>query len=228
MDKLELEGSKAELTADIVTIALNGIPWVGGIVSSTASFFLQRVKNERLNKFLIRLSEDVSSLQMEVNQEYIHRDDFRDMVEDVFTKASETRQQEKLDALRSIFLSAITSENPQYEEIEEITNLVKSWQSSHIILLRILNNPELANNAAGNPVQEHRGIPTSLLASLKLLLPDWTEEKIDRSWQKLYTDGIHLTPSIKSMIGDTGIHQLENRLTPFGKKVVQYLIHTMS
>ena len=125
--------------------------------------------------------------------------------------------------MRSIFLNTIISKNPKYEEFEEITNLIKSWQASHIILLRILESPEDFNLSVGNPVIEQRGATTSLLYVLQLLLPEWEKYKIVRTWQTLYDNHIHNTPSIHGMVTDRGIAQLDNRLTDFGKKVTQYL-----
>ncbi len=223
MDIQYRDDQGGEFPAEVLAIALSVIPGVGGVMSSTAMYLLDRIKNERLNRFLFQLSDDLKTIQEEINQNFIRKEEFRDLVEDIFSKAADTRQQEKLEALRSIFLNTIISANPQYEEIEEITNLIKSWQTSHIQLLKILDNPKKANEALGNPIIEHRQGVVSLLALVHLLLPDWDDYKIKRTWQTLFDTHVHTTPSLGGAINDRGIIQLENRLTPFGLKVADFL-----
>ena len=106
-----LESTTAETTIEIVSIALQAVPIAGGILSSTATFFLDRRKNERLNKFLVDLAEDLSQVQEKVNSDFVRDDEFRDLAEDIISKATETRQQEKLDALRAVFSTLFYQKN---------------------------------------------------------------------------------------------------------------------
>ena len=119
-----LESTTAETTIEIVSIALQAVPIAGGILSSTATFFLDRRKNERLNKFLVDLAEDLNQVQEKVNSDFVRDDEFRDLAEDIISKASETRQQEKLDALRAVFLNTVLSKKPKCDDVEEITTLI--------------------------------------------------------------------------------------------------------
>src|SRR5262245_47421821 len=95
-----LESTPAETTTEVVSIVLQAVPYIGGIISSTAIFFLERRKNERLNRFLLNLAEDIKKIKDRINSEFVKSDEFRDLTEDIFSKASEIRQQENLDALR--------------------------------------------------------------------------------------------------------------------------------
>ena len=218
-----LDGKNAETAIEIATIALQAVPYVGSILSSTASFFLERRKNERLNKFLVSLADDLKTLEGKINTNFVSTEGFRDLTDDIFTKASETRQQEKLDALRSIFLNAVLANNPNYDAVEEITNLIYSWQARHIILIKILYAPHSANMQMGNIVGNSSGYTTSISTILSKLLPEWDNDQINRTWSDLYDKKIHRTPSINSMMTDKGIGQLEGRLTDFGIKIAKYL-----
>lgn len=228
MDISAIVDPKDESAAEIASLALGLIPGVGGMMSSVAMFYLDKTRNQRLNSFLIQLSQDLDKIKDHLNQDFIHKEQFRDLVEDVFTKASYTHQQEKLDALRAIFLNSITSPHPQYEEIEEITNLIQSWQPSHIILLKILTNPKDFNESKGNPIKSQPGGIISIIDLLRLLLPEWDDYRLKRSWQTLFDDHIHTTESIGGAITNKGIDQLDNRLTDFGKKVARYLTNPIS
>jgi hypothetical protein len=222
-----LESNPTETTAEIAAIALQVVPVAGGILSSTAMFFLERRKNERLNRFLINLAEDLKQLEERVNSEFVKQEEFRDLTEDIFNKASDTRQQEKLDALRAVFLNSVLSANPKYNDIEEITTLLSNWQSRHIILLKILYDPIAADERRGNVVGEGRGLSTTIMDILHRLLPDWDEDEISRTMQELHDKGLQQMTGLKTMITDKGIHQLKGRITPFGIKVAKYILNPL-
>ncbi len=134
-----------------------------------------------------------------------------------------TRQRAKLDVLHAIFLNTVLVERPNYDEATEIAALIDSFQERHVPLLRILADPKMADQEMGRPVGEGGGIATSINQILRELLPLWDDDQIGQTWQDLFDRQIHRTPGTKTMMTDRGIHQLENRLTPFGRKVVWYI-----
>lgn len=60
--------------------------------------------------------------------------------------------------------------------------LVERWQPRHIILIKILSNPIEADEQMGRVVGNGGGFSTSILQILKLLLPTWDKEQIERTW----------------------------------------------
>jgi hypothetical protein len=215
--------TSGETTLEVVAIALEAIPHVGGVLSSTASYFLERRKNRRLNKFLVDLAEDLQSVKDQINREFAKSEEFQDLTEDILSKAVETRQQEKLDALRAIFLNTVLSDHPDYGETAEIADLVYGWQFRHVVLLKILDDPRAADEQMGRVVGEGGGLTTSINRILGKLLPEWNEDQIERTWQDLHDKRIHRMSGTRTMMSDTGIRQIENRLTDFGSKVTSYL-----
>jgi hypothetical protein len=213
----------AETAAEITAIALNAVPVVGGVLAGIANSVIARRQNQRLNKFLADLAEDLKAAGKKINKEFVRSSEFEDFVEDIFSKAAEARQQEKLDALRAIFLNTVLSDRPKYDEATEIAELIHRWQPRHVILLKILDNPRVADEQMGRVVGNGGGISTSINRILRRLLPEWDDDQIDRTWQELYNARIHRTPGTKTMMSDTGIGQLENRLDDFGRKVADYL-----
>jgi len=212
-----------ETALEVSVIALEAVPYVGGVLSSAASYFLERRKNRRLNKFLTKLAEDLQSVKDQINREFAESAEFRDLTEDILSKAAETRQQEKLDAFRAIFLNTVLSDHPDYYETAEIADLVYGWQSRHVVLLNILDDPRAADEQMGRAVGEGGGLTTSISRILGKLLPEWDEDQIERTWQDLHDKRIHRTSGTRTMMTDIGIRQLENRLTDFGGKVTSYL-----
>ena len=222
-EKKPIEATKGEAVGEVVSIALNAVPVAGGVLSGIASGIIQKRQNRRLNDFLIVLAQNLNELEARLNAEFMESESFQDLAEDIFSKAAETRQQEKLDAFRAIFLNTVSAYQPSYDEAAEIADLVNGWQSRHEVMLKILADPIAADERAGNVVGRGGGITTSISAIMRKLLPDWDEDQIDRTWQELYSAQLHRTPGTKTMMTDQGIHQLENRLEEFGKKVASYI-----
>jgi hypothetical protein len=213
----------AETTGEMVAIALEAVPAVGGVLAGIATAIISKRQNRRLNDFLIALARDLRELRDRVNTVFTQTDNFQDLAEDLFSKVAETRQPDKIEAFRAIFLNTILSGRPNYDEAVEIADLINRWQARHVILLRILADPLSADQQMSGAVGPGGGIATSINQILGRLLPHWDDDQLDRTWKDLYDDQIHRTPGTKVMMTDRGIHQLENRLTDFGKKVARYI-----
>ena len=218
-----MDTSPGETTLEIVAIALEAVPYVGGVLSSTASYFLEMRKNRRLNEFLVNLAEDLRFVKDQINREFAESEEFQDLTEDILSKAAETRQPEKLDAFRAIFLNTVLSDHPDYDETAEIADLIYSWQSRHVVLLRILDDPRAADEQMDKVVGDGGGGTTSISRILGKLLPEWDKDQIERTWQDLHNKRFHRTSGTRTITADIGIRQLENRLTDFGSKVTSYL-----
>jgi len=218
-----LKPTSAESTAQVAAMALDAIPHVGSALSSIVRTIIAKRQNQRLSQFIETLAKRLQQLDDRINSEFIGTEEFRDMAEDFFSKAADTRQQEKLDAFRSIFLNTVLANHPSYDDAVEIAELVYRWQARHVILIRILADPIAADREMGGVVGPGSGRPTSISQIIRKLLPNWDDDQIDRTWSDLYNAKTHRTPGTKTMITDDGIRQLENRLTDFGKKVANYI-----
>jgi hypothetical protein len=222
-EDLPLKTTTGEKAGEVVAIALNAVPIAGGVMSDIAGAIISKRQNRRLNQFLVTLADNLKSLESRVNEDFLRTEEFQDLAEDIFSKAAETRQQEKLDAFRAILVNTVLSDSPTYDEAAEIADLVNGWQPRHIILMHILADPVAADQKMGNAVGPGGGLTTSISTILHKLLPEWDDDQIDRTWKELYDVQMHRTPGTKTMMTDQGINQLQNRLTDFGVKVARYL-----
>lgn len=218
-----IEATRGEEIGTGVAIALGAVPGVGGLLSGLAGELIARRQNRRFEGFLRSLVEDLKEVQGRLNEEFIRTEGLEDLAEDVFTKAADTRQREKLDAFRAIFVNTVSSANPSYDQAAEVLDLIDRWQGRHVVLLRILDDPISADEAIGNPVGEGGGISTSINSILRALLPQWSDDEIERTWKDLYDAQLHRTSGTKTMMTDRGIYQLENRLTDFGRRVADFI-----
>ncbi len=223
-DDHPLDATGGEKAGEVVAIALNAVPIAGGVMADIAGAIISKRQNRRLNLFLVSLAKNLKDLESRVNTEFLQTDDFQDLAEDLFSKAAETRQQEKLDAFRAIFVNTVLSSNPSYDEAEEIADLVNNWQARHIILMHILADPIAADKQMGNVVGPGGGLTTSISSILHKLLPAWDDNQIDRTWMDLHDAQMHRIPGTKNVMHGRGINQLQNRLTDFGAKVARFLV----
>lgn len=219
----EIKSTSIETTLEVVAVGLEAVPLVGGVLGSAISFALNKRKDQRIQDFVLGLVENVKRVTDQIDQDFVKKEDFINLTEEVIYRAGETWQKEKLDALKAIYINTIISDMPKYDEATEIIWLVHNLQPRHLVLLRILTNPRKADQEMRNPVGEGGGISSSINSILRKLLPEWSDEHIDRTWNDLHDRGLHNTPGTKTMMTDIGIRQLEGRLTTFGKIVAQYL-----
>jgi hypothetical protein len=91
-------------------------------------------------------------------------------------------------------------------------------------MLKILSNPKFADEQMGIIVGEGgSGSITSIMEILGKLLPNWTEDQIQRTMEDLNRDHIQEITQLRTMITNKGYHQLEGRLSKFGKRVFVYI-----
>ena len=218
----DLKPTGMENLAKAVVTVLSELPG-GSILAGITNGIIAKRQNRRLNNWLMGLFEKLKDMSEKINRDFINKEEFQDLAEDIFSKAAETKQKEKLEALKAIFLNTVLSDKPNYNEAVEMAALVDRWQPRHIILLKILSNPNEADKQMGKVVGNGSGLPTSISDILKPLLPTWEEEQIERTWQELYNAKILNTDGVRTSITDRGIHQLENRIIEYGIKVIGYL-----
>lgn len=222
-NKKQVEASKNETAIEVVAIALEAVPLVGGVLGGTASFLLNRRKDKRIQEFLMSLADDLKANQDYINDEFIKKEKFIDLTEEVLQRAGDNWQKEKLIALKRIYVNTIIAERPNYDEATEILWLVHNLQPRHLVMLKILSDPRKADKEMGDVVGEGGGFSTSFSQIFKKLLPEWDDEHIERTWNDLYERKIHKSQGTKAMMTDQGINHLEGRLTEFGQRVVYYL-----
>ena len=224
-DQGPLAATRREKTGKAIAIALNAVPIGGGVMSDVASTLIANRQSRRLNNFLSKLADDFNRLESLLNDEFMKSEDFEDLVEDVFTKASDARRQEKLDAFRAIFMNACIDESPSYNEIEEIIVLVSSWQVRHILLLKAFANPNAARleSLVFKPLPSEPEPWVEVGDVIRHLFPEWTDDQIQRTWSDLRDSRIIHDDQLGMLVMESERKNLANRLSTFGKIVARYL-----
>jgi hypothetical protein len=215
---------------EIVSAAVSAIPYACGPLAAIATRIIQNRQNRRLGEFLLSLAEETQRLGARVNEEFMRSEKVQDLFEDVVSRAAETRQQTKLDALRAVFVNTISSGQPKFDEASEIVALLESLQERHVILLRVLAYPTRAlEEMPGTEIKVRT--TTSPMRVVCELLPRWDEEHILRTWQDLFDRRIlrlsWLNPEMTEMMPlSEVIWKLEGTSyapTSLGRTVVRYI-----
>lgn len=205
--------------------AISGVPYAGGALATLFEAYIPKRKQERLLQFVKELGENVEQIGDRLNKDYITTDEFAFAFERTLKGVLENYQQEKLKAFRAALLNTlITSDDVDAETRELYLRLVDDLTHRHIRLLNALIDPAGFDLAQGAVVGEGEGLSTSLMSILERLFPDYTNAEIDYVVADL--DNLGLTSMhqvLQAAITDTGIHQLEGRLTKFGEGFVSYI-----
>lgn len=128
-----------EQQIEIAAALAGAIPFAGSVASEIIRAVAVRRQNRRLNEWLESLREDLERLgESSLNRDFLESEEFQDLFEEIATQVSDTRQEEKLDAYRALFLNTVKAPEPSFDRAAEITSLVSRWQPAHIVLLRNL------------------------------------------------------------------------------------------
>lgn len=124
----EIKSTSVESTLEIAAIGLELVPLVGGVLGSAISHVLGRRKDQRIQDFVLDLVEDLKITSERVNQDFVKREEFINLTEEIIYRAGDTWQKEKLEALKGIYINTLISNSPKYDEATEIIWLVSNLQ----------------------------------------------------------------------------------------------------
>src|SRR5262249_42910959 len=87
---------------------LGAIPYVGTLLNEIAFEARSRIKQARLQAFVLELSEDIRRLaEDKIDKEYIASEEFSDLFEDVATRVARTRDERKRAYFRNVLVKGI-------------------------------------------------------------------------------------------------------------------------
>lgn len=132
-----------EQQIEIAAALAGAIPFAGSVASEIIRAIAVRRQNRRLNEWLESLRADLDRLgEASLNRGFLESEEFHDLFEEIATRVADTRQDEKLDAYRALFVNTVTAPEPSFDRAAEIASLVDRWQPAHIVLLRELTSLE--------------------------------------------------------------------------------------
>lgn len=202
-------------------------------VSGTGVALIRKAMDGRAERRLEEWREAVHADLEQLDTEKIEWDDlksekFEDLAEAIYEEVTEERAQQKLDAYRALFLNTIAWDEADYDKAQSILQLVTGWSPHHIIMLRLIYDPEgFVEERGNNPISGLRS--PKVIRALRMLLPEWDKWEIKRIWSDLRRDYIHdVSNNIEEMsVTREGIDYFSSHITGFGREVGQYLENPM-
>jgi hypothetical protein len=211
---------------NIIKAGINAVPGVGGVISSLIDDYIPKVKEERLRKLLENLSKDAQTLGeklSQVQEGYVHTEEYAFLFERCFKNAMENYHEEKLRAYRAIMLNSLLPDAPDEDRKIFYLALAEALTPLHIRVLRVLGDPVSFDMATGNRVGTGGGLATSRMAIMRKLFPEYPEELLESIWNDLRLRELIGVGDLRTTITDKGIHQMEGLLTTLGNQFIRFI-----
>ncbi len=127
-----------QIAGSVLNILTSSIPYVGPILAEGLSNYWGKVKQERINSFVIELKEYFETVSnSEIDEEFIKSEDYAQIFEMVLRKVSDTKSDEKLKIFKDILLNVIQIKKID-DHSETFLNLVGQLTSQQINALKII------------------------------------------------------------------------------------------
>ncbi len=208
---------------NVLKAGLSSAPFMGGIASLIEDY-IPTSKKKRLEEFTMRVAEDLTKLQSQVQESTLHTDDFAHVFKECFRGAAENYQQEKLDSFRGILINSAIGVQVEEGEKDYYMTLVSSLSVLHLQILRFMVNPIDYLNANGIDPASIRG---GFGQFFPVAIPNVSIDAIKSAFGDLYASGMINTDNsiFVTMTAGQGIELLGrdgNRVSSFGKRFIQF------
>lgn len=228
-DESDLPGevTGGELATEAFAGLISAVPAAGGPLAAIATGILRRRQNRRLGQFLRDLNEDLIEVRETIDEGFTETEDFKDLAEEILSRAADTRQREKLKAYRAIFVNTVTADQPRFDQAAEIATLVSRWQPTHIEFLRDFS--EVSRKRTPFPRRRAKA-PSEGAAREGVLehmaeILGWPLPQVRRIWQELYASGVVRERITRSRQWDTEEIRVLTMVSEFGEEVIDFLAH---
>lgn len=214
-----------EIVERAVEAGLGAVPIAGAVLAVTFATAVNWRLNERREKWVSDLAEDVDKLRDRVDGldlgSLLNSDVFIDAVVSATRTIEHTHQQDKIDALRNAVLNSAVPGAPDADTQAIFLNLIDRYTPSHLRMLTLWNNP-------AGWFESHRLSPPSgfMAASrtqtLEAGLPELAASKgfYLHIAHELQADQM-LNASLEGMVSATSL--MDRLTTDFGRQFVRFI-----
>lgn len=130
--------TKKEIGIGILKVSISSIPYVGSLINEILFDIRGRIKQERINNLVGILDERVNAID-ELNKEIIYSEEFSDLIEKIFIKASQTKSKEKAKLYGDMLLNAfIASDLLTIDKTDFYLDIISNLSTNEIIILKHL------------------------------------------------------------------------------------------
>lgn len=228
VDKKQIKALSKQSNVDHIVNSIkalvNACPVGGSIVSSLISDYVPKSREKKTIEFLSNIAEGLETLKDRIDRDYIKSAEFEYLFQKAWRVAIEQYQEEKIEGFRAILLNSATGKKATPEEKELFINILNDLTGYHFQMLKLLQDPINWNVQHGMRVKT-ASLTIALITIFRQCFPDWDEERIT-----IILDDLHAKKLVKissdrmhTMLTGGGIEKLNNALTPFGVKFIDFV-----
>jgi len=150
----------------------------------------------------------------EASEAYVKTEEFEELLEHTLKKASEERSEEKRRLYRSFLTDAVKDPSKTYDEELRFLRTIEQVQPDHLLILRALAHPPSKDpGVMGSPGQ-----------TLSKRLPQMEKSHISDLVSQLNDLRITNLTSMNTMMTGHGAENLQHSFTPYGQRLLQFLL----
>jgi CRISPR/Cas system CSM-associated protein Csm2 small subunit len=188
-------------------------------------------KIERLEEFYQSLDDRISTVEEQVNKDYVSKEDFQDVFEEATRYVVLERQSKKRELFKNILANSITAKECDYDKTERYFRLLDNLSELELNILAVLENPEEYNKKHGMIVKdpydnyfqhtwgEYRA-DSVLTQLLKIKIND-----VQGAVTVLFSNGLIVENLLSRRMESNmnPVRVLDNLLTPRGRDFIRFL-----
>lgn len=229
-----------ETTTIVLKALAAAVPYLGGSIttiwSDVQSLQAQR-KMERLESFFSNLTDDISNLKSQLNDEYINKSDFLDIFENTANFVINERTEVKRVLFRNILVKGMTNSEVDFDKTEKYLKVVDEMDCLELLILKVLSNPSKYNEEQGkiitDPNEFFDGFRNHIQSNTEYFVSEilskllkTSQEDIAEAIYFLEQNRLVIEKMFQYSLKTNGhpIHALDNKLTKKGKDFVSYIL----
>lgn len=195
---------------------LGAAPIVGPVLAGIAGSFIPNAKLDRATRFVNDLAEQLRQLESEIDEDFVHQDDFAATVEDILDRVTRRENDAKLKYFAAALATSATRARPVSGDRDRFIDLLDELRPTHLSVL--------AGIARGTPTPNARypfTVGTAVYDAIAAATAGSGSEDVAQDMHDLEVRGL-----LRS-IGDgaTSLHvarDVRALLTPLGHRFVEF------
>lgn len=188
-------------------------------------------KINRLEEFYHSLDETLLSVENQLNEEYLKKEDFQDVFEEATRYVVLERQKKKRDFFKNILVNSIISTDCDYDKTERYFRLLDNLSETELNVLAVLDNPDSYNKSHGMIIKDPINIAyqsswsTVTTGGVLTLMLGIKIHELQESISVLFSNGLVVDRFLERSLhtNANAVHVLNNLLTIRGRDFVKYL-----
>ncbi len=207
--------TKSETILDIASFVSSAVPWIGGPVSNVLSGLSWDRKLVRIKECLEGIVSDLSKHKDEISEQYVKTEEFEELLAQTLKRVADERRDEKRRVYRAFLTDTIESPGKSFDEQIRFLRTFEELQPDHFKVLRALSQSPTSNpDQMGSPIETlHRRMPELDKTHIEDLITQLNDLRVTKM------------TSLKTMMTGYGAEDLSYSITPYGKRLLQYIVN---